>query len=61
MIETDYFILDGKQYQQFYTEAQELGVTVDYYLMEFMFVTGPMVEHNGEEWVEIDDTSETVH
>lgn len=40
MIETDFFILNGEQYQQFYTEAQELGVTVDYYLMEWCDVEG---------------------
>jgi hypothetical protein len=40
MIETNFFILDGEQYQQFYTEAQELGVSVDYFLMEWCDVEG---------------------
>jgi len=40
MIETDFFILNGEQYQQFYTEASELGLSIDYYLMEFCQVEG---------------------
>ena len=44
MIETDFYILSGEQYQQFYTEASELGLTIDYYLMEFCDIEGPMVE-----------------
>ena len=40
MIETDYFILDGEQYQEFYTEAAKVGVTLDYYLMEFCDTEG---------------------
>ena len=44
MIETDFFILNAEQYQQFYTEASEIGVNIDYYLMEFCEVTGPMVD-----------------
>ena len=44
MIETDYFILNGEQYQQFYTEASEIGVSIDYYLIEFCDVIGPMIE-----------------
>lgn len=40
MIETNFFILDGEQYQQFYTEAKELGVSVDYFLMEWCDVEG---------------------
>jgi len=40
MIETDFFILDGEQYQEHYTEAQQLGVSIDYYLMEFCDVEG---------------------
>ena len=43
MIETDFFILDGEQYQEFYTEAQQLGITLDYFLLEFCDVQGPMV------------------
>jgi len=40
MIETDYFILDGQQYQEFYTEATKVGVSIDYYLDEFTIVEG---------------------
>jgi len=43
MIETNYFILNGEQYQQFYTEAQEIGVSIDYYLMEFCHTEGEYV------------------
>jgi len=43
MIETDFFILNGQQYQEFYTEASELGVSIDYYLMEFCHTEGPYV------------------
>ena len=46
MIETDFFILDAQQYQQFYTEASELGLSIDYFLMEFCDVEGPDVEVN---------------
>ena len=35
MIETDFFILTGEQYQEFYTEAQQVGMNIDRYLMEF--------------------------
>ena len=40
MIETEFFILNGDQYQEFYTEAQQVGVSIDYYLMEFCSVEG---------------------
>jgi hypothetical protein len=40
MIETDYFILTSEQYQQFYMEAQKLGVNVDTFLMEWCDVEG---------------------
>ena len=40
MIETNFFILNGEQYQQFYTEASELGMNIDHYLMEFCQVEG---------------------
>jgi hypothetical protein len=41
MIETDFFILTGEQYQQFNSEASELGLSIDYYLSEFCDVEGP--------------------
>jgi hypothetical protein len=43
MIETDYYILNGQQYQEFYTLAQELGVTLDHYLLEWCDIEGPDV------------------
>ena len=43
MIETDFYILNGEQYQKFYTEAQKIGVTLDHYLLEWCDVEGPDV------------------
>jgi hypothetical protein len=43
VIETDFFILTGEQYQEFYTEAQQVGMNIDRYLMEFCDVEGPDV------------------
>jgi hypothetical protein len=48
MIETNFFILNDEQYQQFYTEAQEHGMNIDHYLMEFCDVMGPMVYVSNE-------------
>lgn len=52
MIETEYYILDEEQYQEFYTEAQQVGVTLDYYLDEFTIIEGPMCECVEGEWIE---------
>jgi hypothetical protein len=46
VIETDFFILTGEQYQEFYTEAQQVGMNIDRYLMEFCDVEGPDVYTN---------------
>jgi hypothetical protein len=43
MIETQFFILSSDQYNEFHAEAQELGISVDYYLSEFCYVEGDMV------------------
>jgi hypothetical protein len=43
MIETDFYILDGQQYQEFYTEAQKLGISIDYFLDEFCDTEGPYI------------------
>ena len=40
MIETDFFILNGEQYQEYYTEATKVGVTLDHYLLEWCDVEG---------------------
>jgi hypothetical protein len=40
MIETDHFIITQEQYDEFYTEATNVGVSLDYYLMEFCTVEG---------------------
>ena len=54
MIETNYYILTGEQYQQFYTEAQKIGVTIDHFLLEFCDIEGPDVVCVDGEWVEVD-------
>jgi len=46
MIETNFFILNGEQYQEFYSESQKVGVSLDYYLMEFCDVEGPDIYSN---------------
>jgi hypothetical protein len=43
MIETNYFLLNQEQYQEFYTAAQELGISIDYYLDEFCSIEGPYI------------------
>jgi len=45
MIETNFYILNGEQYQEYYTEAQKLGISIDYYLDEFCDTEGPYI-HN---------------
>ena len=55
MIETQFYILNGEQYQQFYTEASEHGMNIDRYLMEFTTIEGPDVEYVDGEWVEVKD------
>jgi len=40
MIETEFFILSQKQFDECYTEASELGLNIDHYLMEFCQVEG---------------------
>ena len=55
MIETDFFILDVEQFTELKPEADELGVSLDYYLMEFCIVDGEMVEYDGNNWVSVSD------
>ena len=43
MIETDFFILNGEQYQEFYTDAEQLRITLDHFLLEWCDVQGPMI------------------
>ena len=43
MIETNFFILSQEQYDQFYSEAEKIGVSLDYFLMEFCSVIGEEV------------------
>lgn len=43
MIETDFYILSQEQYDQFYTEASDLGLSIDYYLSEFCDVKGELI------------------
>ena len=46
MIETDFYILNQEQYDQFYTEASKLGISLDYYLDEFCDIQGPLISCN---------------
>ena len=46
MIETNFYILNQEQYQEFNTEALNLGVSLDYYLDEFCDIQGQMIEVN---------------
>jgi hypothetical protein len=41
MIETEFFILDSAQFQEYSQLADEAGVSLDYYLSEFCDVEGP--------------------
>jgi hypothetical protein len=41
MIETEFFILDAEQFQEYSQLADEVGVSLDYYLSEFCDVEGP--------------------
>ena len=41
MIETKFFILDAQQYQEYSQLADDVGVSIDYYLSEFCDVEGP--------------------
>ena len=43
MIETQFFILDATQFQEYKQLADEVGVSIDYYLAEFCDVEGPDV------------------
>jgi hypothetical protein len=43
MIETDFYILSQEQYDQFNSEASELGLSIDYYLDEFCDIQGEWV------------------
>jgi hypothetical protein len=44
MIETDFYVLTQEQYQENLQFANELGITVDYFLLEFCDVQGPMIQ-----------------
>lgn len=46
VIETQFFILTPEQYQEHLHDADELGVTLDYYLSEFCEVQGPLISTN---------------
>lgn len=45
-VHTDFFILDEEQFNEFYPEAEQFNVTLDYYLFEFVNTEG--------EWVEVE-------
>jgi hypothetical protein len=46
VIETQFFILSQEQYDQIHSHASELGVSIDYFLMEFCNVIGPVISSN---------------
>ena len=46
MIETQFFILDAAQFQEYTQLADEIGVSLDYYLSEFCDVIGPDILTN---------------
>jgi hypothetical protein len=43
MIETEFFLLNEEQFNEYSTLADEAGVSIDYYLSEFCEVIGPDV------------------
>ena len=43
MIETDFFILTKEQFEENLPDAEKLGVSLDYYLLEFCHTEGDMV------------------
>jgi hypothetical protein len=55
MIETNFFILNDQEYDWFYLKSEELGVSVDYYLLEFCMTEGSIVHYDGNNWVEVTD------
>jgi hypothetical protein len=46
VIETQFFILTPEQYEEHLQDANELGISIDYYLSEFCEVQGPKVTAN---------------
>ena len=46
VIETQFFILTSEQYEEHIQDANELGISIDYYLSEFCEVQGPKVTAN---------------
>ena len=46
VIETEFFILTPEQYQEHSQDADELGISIDYYLSEFCEVQGPTISTN---------------
>jgi hypothetical protein len=43
VIETEFFILTAEQYEEHVQDADELGISIDYYLSEFCDVSGPVI------------------
>jgi hypothetical protein len=54
-VHTEFFILNEEQFNELYPEAEELNVTLDYYLFEFCMTEGSIVHYDGDEWVEVTD------
>ena len=43
MIETEFYILSQEQYEENLQFANELGITLDYFLLEFCEIEGPLI------------------
>ena len=43
MIETEFYVLSQEQYEEFYTEASKLGISLDHFLLEFCDIEGPLI------------------
>lgn len=54
MIETKFYVLSEEHYREYKTEAQTLGVDLDYYLLEFCQISGPDVHKEGDNWIEVE-------
>jgi len=43
MIETDFYILSQEQYEENLQLANELGITLDHFLLEWCEIEGPLI------------------
>lgn len=52
IIETEYYLLEKQVYEECLYWSKQIGVTIDYYLMEFTDIEYDIVEFDGENWIE---------